>query len=307
MPLIKTKQAGQLNSNGSSTLTSSRIEVRKTYKMYVNGKFIRSESGRYIKLNNQEGQLLANICRASRKDIRDAVLAARKAQDGWRKKSAYNKGQIIYRIAEMLEARKPQFITSLILEGYQAKVAEKEIGAAVDALIYYSGWSDKYIQVFSSVNPVESSYFNFSIPEPCGVATVIAPSNSSLLGLVSVIIPAIVGGNTVVALAHENFSLTACEFAEVLNSSDVSNGVVNLLTGNKKELLIHLCNHMDVNATVYAGDNSDDKKLIETHAALNVKRVVKHFYNNWQEADALNPYHIMNLQEIKTTWHPIGY
>ena len=305
MEILQNKKAVRKKTNGLAD-EPLRLPINKTYKMYVDGKFIRSESGRFFKLNDEHGNLLANMCRASRKDIRDAVVVARKAQESWSKKSAYNKGQILYRIAEMLEARTPQFITSLMLEGFTLNEAEAEIGSSVDALVYYAGWSDKYIQVFSTVNPVESSHFNFSFPEPTGIVTMTAPSNSSLLGLISIIAPAIVGGNTVLVLADEKFSLTACEFAEVLNSSDVSNGVVNILTGHKKELLSHLSNHMDVNAMVYAGDNKDDLKLIETNAALNVKRIVKHFYNNWFDAGALNPYHIMDFQEIKTTWHPVG-
>ena len=287
-------------------IATERLAINKTYKMYVDGKFVRSESGRYFKLNDRNGNLIANVCRASRKDFRDAVVVARKAHEIWNKKTAYNKGQILYRIAEMLESRIPQFITSLMMEGYNSIDAEREIEQAVDALVYYAGWSDKYIQVFSSVNPVESSHFNFSIPEPSGVVSIIAPANSSLLGLVSVIAPAIVGGNAVIVLANESFSLTACEFSEVLNSSDVTNGVVNILTGHKKELLAHFSNHMDVNAMVYGGTDADDIKLIENNAALNVKRIVKPFYNNWHDADALSPYHIIKLQEIKTTWHPIG-
>lgn len=306
MEMLQTKKLSKQKSNGTAAELPKRIAVSKTYKMYVDGKFIRSESGRYFKLENKAGETIANICRASRKDFRDAVVVARKAQPDWSKKSAYNKGQILYRIAEVLEGRKAQFMESFLLQGVSKSVAENEINTAIDRLVYYAGWSDKYIQLFSSVNPVESSHFNFSYPEPTGIVGIIAPQTSGLLGLVSLIAPAIVGGNTVILLADEKFSLTATDFTEVLHASDVSSGVVNILTGYKSELLKQFATHMDVNAVVYAGNNEEELKTLQLNAALNVKRIVLNFYENYFSAQAENPYHIMDLQEIKTTWHPVG-
>ncbi len=291
--------------NGSSlnghAKTDTRLSVQKTYKLYIDGKFPRTESGRYYKLNDANGNVIANVCRSSRKDFRDAVVVARKAQEGWQKKTAYNKGQILYRIAETLEGRKAQFIETLILQGCKKAEAEKEFTTSVDLLVYYAGWSDKYQQIFSSVNPVESAHFNFSFPEPTGVVSVITPQHSGLLGLLSCTIPAIVGGNAVIVLASEKFPLTAIELAEVVHASDLPGGVINILTGNNKELVSHFSNHMDVNACVYAGDDTQHLKTIQLNAAGNVKRVV--FLKNIVEQ---NPYRILELQEIKTTWHPIG-
>ncbi len=283
-----------------------RLSVQKTYKLYIDGKFPRTESGRYYKLNDTSGHMLANVCRASRKDFRDAVVVARKAQNDWAKKSAYNKGQILYRIAETLEGRKAQFIEVLQTQGYKKADAEKEVNASIDRIVYYAGWSDKYQQIFSSVNPVESSHFNFSFPEATGVVSAVLPQTTGLLGLVSCIMPTIVGGNTVICLAAEKYPLTAIDFAEVLNASDVPGGVVNILTGNNKELVAHFSNHMDVNACVYAGNDADHFKIIKTNAALNVKRVVEVKNASALTEDAQNPYRILELQEIKTTWHPIG-
>ncbi len=301
----KTKKASE-QVNGKSNGQHQRIAVNKTYKMYVDGKFIRSESGRYFKLQNSDGETIANICRASRKDFRDAVVSSRKAQPEWYKKSAYNRAQIMYRIAEVMESRKAQFIENFLLQGITLSKAEQEITSAIDRLVYYAGWSDKYIQLFSSVNPVESSHFNFSYPEPTGVVGIIAPENSALLGLVSLIAPVIIGGNTVVVLTDQKFPLTATDFTEVLHASDVSSGVVNILTGYKSELLKQFATHMDVNAVVYGGNDAEDLKTLQLNAALNVKRIVKNYYDNYFTADAQNPYHIMDTQEIKTTWHPVG-
>ncbi len=299
----KTKSAS-LKSNGLAT-TTKRIVVNKTYKMYVDGKFIRSESGRYFKMI-LKGESVANICKASRKDFRDAVVVSRKAQPEWNKRSAYNKGQILYRIAEVLEGRKIQFTESLMAEGSSSAAAQNEIAAAIDRLVYYAGWCDKYIQLFSSVNPVESSHFNFSYPEPTGVVGLIAPENNGLLGIVSLIAPAIAGGNTTIIIADEKHSLSAIDFSEVLHASDVPAGVVNILTGSKSELLKQFATHMDVNAIVYGGTNTDELKTLQLNAAVNVKRIaVNHFENAFDEA-AQNPYLIIDLQEIKTTWHPVG-
>ncbi len=287
---------------------SDRIEVKKTYKTYVGGNFPRTESGRFYKVYDKNNELLANACRCSRKDVRDAVVAARGALKGWKKRTAYNRGQILYRIAEMLEGRKAQFIEELTVLGSSEKEARKEVNATIDRLIYYAGWSDKYQQVYSTVNPVASNHFNFSMPDPMGVVSVLAPENSALLGLVSVIAPVIVGGNTCVVLAANEAPNVAISFAEVLHSSDVPGGIINLLTGFREELIPHLSSHMDVNAFFYADDNLDQetRKQIDENAALNVKRVVHESYADWASDDAQNPELIMNFQEIKTTWHPIG-
>lgn len=306
----KNKEAAEVSSNGTSSngqvAKPSRIGVLKTYKLYIDGKFPRTESGRYTVFMDSKGHPLANICASSRKDFRDAVVAARKAQPGWAAKSAYNRGQILYRIAEMLEGRRAQFVEELQQQGLSAAAAEEEVNVAVDRMVYYAGWSDKYQQVFSAVNPVEASYFNFSLPEPMGVVSVIAPSDSGLAGLVAVIAPAIVGGNSVIVLSSEKFPLTAITFAEVLQTSDLSGGVVNLLTGSVKELISHFSSHMDVNACIYCGNDDQQIKLIQENASLNVKRPVLFKDNAWLSEEVQSPYRIMELQEIKTTWHPIG-
>ena len=283
----------------------TRLEVLKTYKIYIGGQFPRTESGRYYVAKNKAGQQLANICLSSRKDFRDAELAARNAFGGWSAKAAFNRGQILYRIAEMLEGRKAQFIEELIKQDSTAAQAEKEVNFSIDRLIYYAGWCDKFQQLFGSVNPVASSHFNFSVPEPTGVVAIIAPQDSSLLGLVSLIAPVIAGGNTCIVLASENKPLCAVTLAEVINSSDVSGGVINILTGKPSELVTYFADHMDVNAVVYCENDIETKKLIQEKASLNVKRAI--FYNNvkWNTDEAETPYFIMDTQEIKTTWHPI--
>ncbi len=281
----------------------SRLDINKTYKLYIGGKFPRTESGRYYAINNSKG-LIANMCLASRKDFRNAVVIARKAQNSWANTTALNKGQILYRIAEMLEGRKEQFIAELILQGETKNNAQKEVEAAIDRLVYYAGWSDKYQQFFSTVNPVSSSHFNFSNVEAVGVVSIIAPEKQSLLGLVSVIAPAIVGGNTVIVLASESKPLTAISFAEVLNSSDVPGGVVNILTGNRNELLNHLASHMDVNAILYCGKDEEDMKLINELSSHNVKRTIFYKKTDWSSENSESPYFIEKMQEVKTTWHP---
>lgn len=282
-----------------------RLEVLKTYKIYVGGQFPRTESGRYYTPKNKAGKALANVCLCSRKDIRDAVGAARGAFGGWSGRAAFNRGQILYRIAEMLEGRKAQFIEELMQQDATKTQAETEVYAAIDRLIYYAGWCDKYTQVFGSVNPVASSHFNFSTQEPTGVVSIVAPQNTSLIGLVSVIAPIIVGGNTCVVLASENKPLCAVTFAEVINSSDVPGGVVNILTGKPSELVKFLADHMDINAMIYCEKDEATQKLIQEKAALNVKRVLLWNNINWSSDDAENPYLILDAQEVKTTWHPI--
>ena len=285
----------------ATTKTTSRIDVKKTYKMYIDGKFPRTESGRFYALKDKAGYTIANVCRGSRKDLRDAVVSNRKAQGDWNKRSAYNKAQIIYRIAETLEGRKAQFVETMCKEGYTAATAKKEVEAAIDLLVYYAGWSDKYIQVFSAVNPVESSHFNFSYPEPSGIANIICPDKEALLGIISHAVPMIVGGNTCTLVVSENYPLTAIEFAEVIHASDLPGGVINLITGYRKELVAHAASHMDVNAIVFSDVNAEHKKVIQTNAALNVKRVIDYSKDKLE-----SPYRILAGQEIKTTWHPIG-
>lgn len=284
---------------------TDRIPVAKTYKIYVDGKFPRSESGRYYPLERR-GSLIANVCRSSRKDFRDAVVAARGALDGWSRASAYLRGQILYRIGEMLEGRREQFVSELVLQGVAKERARAEVAASIDRLVHYAGWADKYQQVFSSVNPVSSSHFNFSVLEPMGVVAIIAPESSGLLGLVSNVAPAIVGGNTCVVLASHSLALCAVSFAEVLHASDVPGGVVNVLTGFRDELAEQYASHMEVNAIVYCDGDATMRKRIEEQAANNIKRVIARAGTNWSNAGAQSPYLIADTQEIKTTWHPIG-
>jgi len=282
----------------------SRIEVLKTYKLFIGGQFPRTESGRYYPLMNAKKELIANVCLSSRKDFRNAVVAARAAQGGWSEKAAFNRGQILYRMAEILEGRKEQFVKEIQQQGATKKIAEQEVDLSIDRLVYYAGWGDKFQQLFSSVNPVASSHFNFSVPEPMGVVAVIADEDTSLIGFVSVIAPIIAGGNTCVVLASESKPLSAITFSEVMATSDVPAGIVNVLTGNTKELHSHFSSHMDVNAIVYCRENEQEKKVISENASLNVKRTF-YWKKDWMKEDQQNPYFIIDLQEIKTTWHPI--
>ncbi len=282
----------------------SRLNVLKTYKIYIGGQFPRTESGRYYSLLNKKGDSIANVCLSSRKDLRNAVVAARAAVAGWSGKTAFNRSQILYRIAEMLEGRKSQFIEELVLQGITKKAAEIEVLQSIDRLVYYAGWCDKYLALFSSVNPVASSHFNFSVPEPTGVVSVIAPEDSALIGLVSVIAPIICGGNTCVVLASNTLPLCAVTFAEVLATSDLPGGVINILTGTSKELHGHFSSHMDVNAVIYCRNNKEEAKVISENASLNVKRSFN-WNKDWLKDENQNPYLILDLQEIKTTWHPV--
>ncbi len=286
-------------------MSADRIAVAKTYKMYIGGKFLRSESGRYFTLEDKKSNVIANICRGSRKDFRNSVVAARGAQLSWAGASAYLHGQILYRIAEILEGRREQFVAELVLQGVASRTAEKEVSQSIDRLIYYAGWSDKYQQVFSAVNPVSSAHFNFSVLEPTGVVAIISPDDSSLLGLVSNIAAAIVGGNTCIILASETRPLCAVSFAEVLHASDVSDGVVNILTGFRSELTEFFASHMDVNAIIYCDGGKAAAKTVQALAANNIKRVIARNRVDWS-GDAANPYLIRDTQEVKTTWHPIG-
>lgn len=285
---------------------ANRVPVAKTYKIYIDGKFPRTESGRYYSLENTSGEVIANVCRGSRKDFRNAVVAARGAVASWSGATAYLRGQILYRIAEMLEGRREQFTAELCLQGQAKRSASAEVDEAIDRLIYYAGWADKYQQVFSAVNPVSSSHFNFSVLEPTGVVALLLPENSGLLGVVANLAPAIVGGNTCVALASASMPLTAVSFAEVLHASDVPGGVVNLLTGYREELAQQFASHMDVNAVIYCDDDGDSGRDIQRAAADNVKRVVSRVGVDWAAEGARSPYYIRDTQEVKTTWHPIG-
>lgn len=278
-----------------------RLKVLKTYKIYIGGKFPRTESGRYYPLNDKKGNLIANICLSSRKDVRNAVVAARKAQASWGARAPFNRSQILYRIAEMMEGRKAYLKEECERSGMSSKQAENEVYAAIDRVIYYAGWCDKYGQIFSSVNPVSSPHFNFSALEPMGVVGILPHSSSPLLGLVGAIAPVIAGGNAALVIADEKYPLTAIALAEIINDSDVPGGVVNILTGKKSELIEHLASHMDVNAITYYGDDKKEKKVLQEAAVNNLKRVF--FYED--DTQEQNPYFIADLQEVKTTWHPI--
>lgn len=304
--MISKSSAIRVGENGlEKSVDKKRLEVLKTYKIFIGGQFPRTESGRYYTPVNSSGKKLGNVCLSSRKDLRNAVVAARSAFGSWSGRSAFNRGQILYRMAEMLEGRKTQFIEELMLQDASRTKAEKEITLTIDRLIYYAGWCDKYQQVFSAVNPVASSHFNFSVPEAMGVVTVIAPQQSSILGLVSVMAPVIAGGNTCVVLASEARPLCAVTFAEVLNTSDLPPGVVNILTGKIAELAEWFVGHMDVNATIYCEKESDMQKNLREKSALNLKRIFFYDRTDWTNEEGQSPYFIMDTQEIKTTWHPI--
>lgn len=281
-----------------------RLEVLKTYKIYIGGAFPRTESGRYYTPKNAKGEALGNICLSSRKDVRNAVVAARKALGGWSERAAFNRSQILYRIGEMLEGRKAQFVEELMLQGSSKAKAVAEVNQAVDRIIYYAGWCDKISQIAGAINPVASSHFNFSTYEPTGVVGVIAPANTSLLGLVSVLLPVIAGGNTAVVVASENLPLCAVTFAEVLNSSDLPGGVVNILTGAPDEMIKTLGQHMDVNAVVYGLEDRSKLTGVKENAVLNVKRVIE-MTEDWSNDNAQGLHYITDCMEVKTTWHPI--
>jgi acyl-CoA reductase-like NAD-dependent aldehyde dehydrogenase len=287
--------------------------VRKTYKLYLGGAFPRSESGRSYAVTGPGGELLANAALASRKDVRDAVVAARKAFPGWSGATAYNRGQVLYRVAEMLEERRGELAAAAAAAQGDAEGARAEVEAAVDRLVWYAGWSDKIAQVAGSANPVAGPYFNFSIPEPTGVVGVVAPQRSCLLGLVSVIAPAIVSGNTAVVLASEQRPLPSISFAEVLATSDVPAGVVNVLTGRSAELAPVLAAHRDVDALDLAGAPPELCAELERAAATNVKRVLARARRGgddaWAEPDWFEPpgtRRLLAFLETKTVWHPVG-
>ena len=281
----------------------ARVAVRKTYKLYIGGTFPRSESGRSYVVTDQKDRFLANAALASRKDARDAVTAARKAFGGWSAATAYNRGQVLYRVAELLEGRRAQFVAEVRgAEGLTGRQAEAVVDAAIDRWVWYAGWSDKIAQVRGAANPVAGPYFNFSLPEPTGVVAVIAPQASSLLGFVSVVAPAVVSGNTVVAVASERFPLPAVSLSEVLATSDVPGGVINVLTGRTEEIAPWLASHMDVNAIDLSGAASPLADDLAAAAAENLKRVVKSGDEDWTLAPGLD--RMLTYLETKTVWHP---
>ncbi|HWL98750.1 MAG TPA: aldehyde dehydrogenase family protein [Nocardioidaceae bacterium] len=285
---------------------SARIDVRKTYKLFIGGAFPRSESGHTYVVEDAKGRFVANAAKASRKDARDAVVAARKAFGGWAGRTPYNRGQIVYRVAEMLEGRRAQFADEVSrTEGITGRRADDAVSATVDRLVWYAGWADKVAQVVGSNNPVAGPYFDFSVPEPTGVVAVIAPRDSSLLGLVSVVAPAIVTGNTVVVLASQQRPVPAVTLTEVLATSDLPGGVVNLLTGSADDVAPWLGSHMDVNAIDLAGvDDPDLARDLEVAAADNLKRVLRPRDESWTDAPDLS--RMVWALETKTVWHPIG-
>jgi acyl-CoA reductase-like NAD-dependent aldehyde dehydrogenase len=285
---------------------AGRIPVRKTYKLYVGGAFPRSESGRTYEIHAAAtGQFLANAAMGSRKDARDAVVAARKAFHAWSAATAYNRGQVLYRVAELMEGRRAQFVEEVVAgEGLTARKADAVVDAAIDRWVWYAGWSDKVAAVAGSANPVAGPYFDFSVPEPTGVVAVLAPQQSSLLGLVSVIAPAVVTGNTVVVLASEERPLPAVTLSEVLATSDVPGGVVNVLTGRTAEVAPWLASHMDVNAIDLVGAADGDVVDLQVAAADNLKRVVRDRATGWAATPDLT--RLRAYLETKTVWHPIG-
>jgi len=288
-----------------SSEAGRRLGVRKTYKLYVGGAFPRSESGRSYPVHAAKtGELIAFAAQASRKDARDAVVAARAAQAGWAGATAYNRGQVLYRVAEMIEGRSGQFADEISgSEGVSAAAARRTVAAVIDRWVWYAGWPDKVAQVAGGANPVAGPYFNFSVPEPTGVVAVLAPAGSSLLGLVSVVAPVIATGNTAVVVASEDRPLPAITLGEVLATSDVPGGVVNVLTGRTAELAPVLAGHFDVNAIDLTGATADSRAELERLAASNVKRV---FWAEDDWAGAPTPRRMLAFLETKTVWHPVG-
>jgi acyl-CoA reductase-like NAD-dependent aldehyde dehydrogenase len=286
-----------------------RVAVRKTYKLYIGGAFPRSESGRTYPIADRERGFVANVAQASRKDLRDAVVAARKAFGGWSEATAYNRGQVLYRVAEVLEGRRAQFIDQVQRsEGVGRRQARALVNLTVDRLVWYAGWADKIAQVVGGTNPVAGPYLNFSVPEPTGVVAVLAPSGSSLLGLVSVVAPVIVTGNTVVVASSHQRPLPAITFSEVLATSDVPGGVVNVLTGPLGDTAPTLASHLDVNAVDLTGLAGDAERAteLEQSAADNLKRVLRAPVRetDWARDPGLE--RMTAFLETKTVWHPIG-
>ncbi|MFF8607411.1 aldehyde dehydrogenase family protein [Streptomyces sp. NPDC015346] len=288
-----------------SSVEQNRLSVFKTYKLYVGGKFPRSESGRVYEVQDHKGKWLANAPLSSRKDARDAVVAARKAFGGWSGATAYNRGQILYRVAEMLEGRKSQFVREVAhAEGLSKSEAAEVVEAAVDRWVWYAGWTDKIGQIVGGANPVAGPFFNLSTPEPTGVVTVVAPQESSFLGLVSVIAPVIATGNTAVVIASEKAPLPALSLGEVLATSDLPGGVVNILSGKASEMGPHLAAHQDVNAIDLTGADADLARELEIAAADNLKRVLRPRAVDFTKSPGTD--RLTAFLETKTVWHPTG-
>ena len=288
---------------------AARLAVKKTYKLFIGGKFPRSESGRYLTAQTASGEHLDNYSYASRKDFRDAVVAARAAVDGWSQAPAYNRGQILYRAAEIMQTRANELVTEISRStGASAKAAKREVTAAIDRLVHYAGWTDKYQPIFGSVNPVASANLNFKMPEPMGVVVVLAPDQPSLVALVALTASVILSGNTAIVMASGSSPLPAVTFSEILATSDLPGGVVNLLTGKRAELLPHIAGHMDVNAIVDGTGDLETGAKLQAGTAMNLKRYANHSLAtaDWFTAKAESPYWILDTVEFKTAWHPIG-
>lgn len=288
-----------------------RLSVLKTYKLYIGGKFPRTESGRTMTATDAKtGEHLAHYCHASRKDLRDAVRAARVPQSEWAGSSAYLRGQILYRMAEMLESRRETFVSGLARgSGLTPTKANEEVDASIDRLVWFAGWTDKLSQVYGNINPVSGSYFNFTTPEPTGVVGIFSPDSPALLGVVSTVASTILTGNTCVVLASETCPLPSVNFAEVLATSDLPGGVVNLLTGQRRELASWLAEHRDVNAVIDASGENGVAETLQAGSATNVKRFASHACRkprDWFGEPGRDPYRILDTVEFKTAWHPIG-
>jgi len=290
-------------------MSANRLDVKKTYKLYIGGKFPRSESGRYLPAHGADGRHLDNYCWASRKDFRDAVVAARSAVDGWSKATAYHRGQILYRAAEMLQNRAGELVNEVSRStSVSAAKAKREVTLAIDRLVHFAGWTDKFTQVFGSVNPVATSHFDFTTPEPTGVVVVLAPDEPSLVALVSLVAPVILSGNAAILIASDKFPLPAVTFSEILATSDLPGGVVNILTGKRADLVPHIAGHLDVNAVVDATGDAELGAKLQAGTAINLKRYAKRTLAPaaWFTAKAEDAYWILDTVEMKTAWHPIG-
>jgi acyl-CoA reductase-like NAD-dependent aldehyde dehydrogenase len=280
--------------------SNSRIDVKKTYKLFIGGAFPRSESGRTYEVKDAKGSFIANPSLASRKDLRDAVVAARAAHGGWSSATAFNRGQILYRIAEMMEGRSGQFVDEIVaLEGVTPTAAKKQVEEAIDLWVWYSGWCDKIGSIYGSTNAVSGSFYNFTIPESLGVVATFAPSKQSLLGLVQAIAPALAGGNTVIAVASQKYPLPAITLSEVLGTSDVPGGVVNILTGSSAELAPWVGSHMDIDGVDATGLSAAQEKELRIAGADNLKRI-------FSFKESQTPARVLAFMENKTVWHPIG-
>jgi acyl-CoA reductase-like NAD-dependent aldehyde dehydrogenase len=281
-------------------MSNSRIDVKKTYKLFIGGAFPRSESGRTYEVKDSKGNFIANPSLASRKDLRDAVVAARGAHSGWSGATAFNRGQILYRIAEMMEGRTAQFVDEIVaLEGVTPSAAKKQVEEAIDLWVWYSGWCDKIGSIYGSTNAVSGSFYNFTIPESLGVVTVFAPAKPSLLGLVQSIAPVLAGGNTAIVIASEKYPLGAITLSEALGTSDLPGGVVNILTGSSAELAPWAGSHMDIDGIDASGLSTAQEKDLRIAGADNLKRIFRF-------KDGKSPQRVLSFMENKTVWHPIG-